>query len=411
MKVSKYVSSETNDRLGQADARRSDIAIVTKLNQVITELEPKTIQDTNKEIEDIYSIDDVTGSPQSPDEGMEQLTEYIKGLGEDEIEALKENLSGEILNKFNAATIKVESMKTEGADLVKEILEENNLPSDNLSQDIFGSIKNIVDGNVSDSASEIEKNNIIYDLYIEISKKDLTSTKNSSEIKELIRNELNNNGVLKDQGIIEESEGLGRAESYKDFLNKELDYYKFMEEKGLNLTDSSYYDKLLIAIEEINIKINVLEKEIEEYLQDIVITEEEVIPEEETVAETSTEEEPIKEEDEVEEEKDTEKITEEVLAEVITLNGTVGISGEEGSFPMFMTIDLKTGTVSGILYFKLYIDDIKFETDLPISGTMNLETRKITGKMGEGNINGILSTDGNRASGTGEEGMVWSASR
>jgi hypothetical protein len=52
---------------------------------------------------------------------------------------------------------------------------------------------------------------------------------------------------------------LGRAESYKDFLNKELEYYKFMEEEGLNSTDFSYYDKLLIAIEEINLKINVLE--------------------------------------------------------------------------------------------------------------------------------------------------------
>jgi len=168
--------------------------------------------------------------------------------------------------------------------------------------------RKFVDGNVSDSASEIEKNNMVIEiitgpLSLDI-QKDIPSTKNSSEIKELIRNELNNNGILQDQGIIEESEGLGRAESYKDFPNKELDYYKFMEEKGLNSTGSSYYDKLLISLGEINMKINVLEKDIEEYLQDIVITEEvveEMIEEELTEDEDAIEEESSPPEEEAEE--------------------------------------------------------------------------------------------------------------
>ena len=81
---------------------------------------------------------------------------------------------------------------------------------------------------------------------------------------------------------------------------------------------------------------------------------------------------------------------------------------------MSMTIDLKTGTVSGIIFIRIDNEYMKFDADMPISGSMNLETREINAQSGEAKLTGILSADGNRANGTvsGEDGnLVWSVSR
>ena len=119
------------------------------------------------------------------------------------------------------------------------------------------------------------------------------------------------------------------------------------------IVDSWHYDGLKNSLKDISVKISELENE-------LVIAEEKTIIAEEDLVEENIEEEPLIEEDEAEEEKETEEIIEEAPGGVITLNGTAGLQGEGGSFPMSMTIDLKTGTVSGILYFKLYIDEVKF---------------------------------------------------
>ena len=113
-------------------------------------------------------------------------------------------------------------------------------------------------------------------------------------------------------------------------------------------------------------------------------------------------------------EEEPEEITEEVTEEVIILNGTV--SDEVNTHTMLMTIDLNTGVVSGMVYIRINFTDLdyKFEVDAPISGSINLETREINAQAGEGGeikLTGILSADGDKASGTGSEGAVWSVSR
>jgi len=79
---------------------------------------------------------------------------------------------------------------------------------------------------------------------------------------------------------------------------------------------------------------------------------------------------------------------------------------------MLMNIDLETGTVTGIFYLRIKNEEFWLEMDLPISGSINLETRVISADIGEVTINGILSSDDNTASGTSsEKGGTWSVSR
>ena len=79
---------------------------------------------------------------------------------------------------------------------------------------------------------------------------------------------------------------------------------------------------------------------------------------------------------------------------------------------MLMTIDLETGTVTGIFYLRIKNEEFWLEMDLPISVSINLETRVISADIGEVTINGILSSDDNTASGTSsEKGGTWSVSR
>ena len=223
----------------------------------------------------------------------------------------------------------------------------------------------------------------------------LEDIENTIDVISLIEQTLAADNKLADQKLINLKTNLGRAESEKKYLEEIIKAYEDAEKEGSFQTGG--ISSVKTRLEDANQTINNLKTEIKRY--------EEVIPEEE----------PIKEKDETsvgDEVEEPKEITEEVVESIITLNGTMqdGANGQK----MSMTINLETGTVSGLVFLRVNNEYIKLNMDIPISGSMNLETREITGKMGEANINGILSADGNSANGTGssEDGsFVWNVSR
>lgn len=295
-------------------------------------------------------------------------------------------------------------------------LKNSGLPSDPLNVGISKIIKAKIENNSTPGTSPEEINIMMIEIMEDIEDQDnlFDSTEEDSDdaVKEIdasidlgsyIEKILETNDKLADQKIINIKSNLNRAESEKKYLEAIINASKDAESKGGFLTDAKGIRDAKARLEENEKTINNLEAELQQYEDGQGEVSEEITGE---VVEEVTEE-------IVDSEEESEEVTEEVVGEVITLNGTY--SGPEypdfGSFTMYMSIDLKTGTVSGMGFVKLKNENVDLDYDFPISGNMNLETREITGKFGDDKMNGKLSADGNRAIGTGSEGVVWSVSR
>jgi len=299
---------------------------------------------------------------------------------------------------------KVKKKNTEEEDKKTETnLKNNGLPSDNLNVDIAKTIKAKIKNNstIGTSPEEIEAMMIKIMEDIEEEDKLFDGMEDDAMIDMVshIEKILENNNKLADQKLIDLKTKLNRAESHKKYLEGIIKAFEEAEKKGGFQTQG--ISSVKADLEETNQTINNLETELQQHDNGQGEVSEDTLTDEET-------------QDALTDEEVTEEITEEVTAEVITLNGTV--SDEVNTHTIFMTINLKTGAVSGMIYIRIYFTDIyyKFEVDAPISGSMNLETREINAQAGEGGeikLTGILSADGDRASGTGSEGAVWRVSR
>jgi len=279
------------------------------------------------------------------------------------IKDTKDYIEEEVAEKFTEFSI-----PDEGQEILK-LLEENNLPSDDLTLGVVKSIWNILEENIPNNTNEDDKNNITVEIIKGLlnSEKqgDIVSTDGSSEIKEAIRNELNKNGMLEDQTLIESRKALNKAKNYEEFLQKEISYYNDLEAKGYMIVDSWHYDGLKNSLKNISVKISELESDLKDF-EEVTIVEEDLAEETGRVEEEVTEELPSEEEEVAEEIVDSEEESEEITAEVITLNGT--INDGVNTYTMLMTIDLKTGVVSGMVYIRLYFTDLTEPVQMVLYG-------------------------------------------
>ncbi len=287
---------------------------------------------------------------------------------------------------------KVKKKNTEEEDKKTETnLKNNGLPSDNLNVDIAKTIKAKIKNNsaIGTSPEEIEAMMIKIMEDIEEEDKLFDGMEDDAMIDMVshIEKILENNNKLADQKLIDLKTKLNRAESHKKYLEGIIKAFEEAEKKGGFQTQG--ISSVKADLEETNQTINNLETELQQHDNEQGEVSEDTLTDDEV----------------------TEEITEEVIEEVIALNGT--INDNVNTYAMFMTINLKTGAVSGMIYIRVYFTDLdyKLEIDAPISGSMNLETRGINAQAEEFKLTGILSADGNRASGTGSEGSAWSVSR
>ncbi len=282
---------------------------------------------------------------------------------------------------------------------IEEKLNENNLPTDVITQDITKIVINVANqlgSSDSELADIIDTSiNVIKDLINKDKNKDTDN--DSSVTLEIIKEKLSEINMLEDEEIINKRKEHNLSVLEKEQLEKEIELYEHYKDTDTVIISNEMYEKIQQRLEHLNDKIDALEKELEEYAGN----------NEEGMEDQNTE-------DASTDEEESEEITEEVTGEVIILNGTLSDPEEGGTIKMSMTIDLKTGVVSGIIFIRIDNEYIKFDADMPISGSMNLETREINAQSGEAKLTGILSADGNRANGTasGEDGnLVWSVSR
>jgi len=312
---------------------------------------------------------------------------------------------------------------------IKDTLKKNSISTDPLTVGISKIIKKKIENNSTLDAKPDEIDHMLIKILEDIEEKEklLDSMGDTSDddtggdaedIEQLldlpshIEQVMSADEILAEQKIIDLKTDLGKLGSEKKYLEKEIQAYEDYEKKGALITDTQTFSSLKTRLDEANKRIDDLQAEIQEEKDKLTGTQDE-----ENTEDQETEDTPTEGEGSVDTSTDsgeTGEITEEAIEEVITLNGT--LSDGVNAFTMSMTIDLGTGAVSGILYIRLYIVDLEYqlEEDVPISGSMDLETRDINAQAGDSKLTGTLSADGNSANGaaSGEDfSAVWSVSR
>lgn len=360
-------------------------------------------EEIRKEIKDPGSYADIIGpdtvlldkeTETIRDETNKKIINHAIDLAKTPMTVVDDTQIVSVLNEVGVFDLKKKKTDIEEDKKTETNLENSGLSSDKLNVDVSKIIKAKIENNSTPNTSPDEIDAMTIKAMKE---KEIDAATNMvSHIEKILK--INNK--LADQKIINIKNNLNRAEFQKKYLEGIIKAYEDAEKNGgfQNVGIGSVKARL----EDEEKIINDLKTELQEYEDGQEEVSEEIVedtPADEETQGTSTDE------------AVSEEITEEVTEEVIVLNGTMSDPESGGTMKMSMTINLKTGTVSGIVFIKLYIDDMKFETDVPISGSMNLETRKINAKAGEGKLTGILSADGNSANGTGTEGAVWNVSR
>ena len=321
---------------------------------------------------------------------------------------------------FNAEK-RNESKNNEEENKIKSVLENSGLPSDPLTIGISKVIKTKIENNSTPGASIEEIDDMLIKILedIEEEEKLLNSLKDASDddmgddkedigslldLPSYIEQALADDGMLAEQKIIDLKKDLGKASSEKQYLEKEIQAYKDYEEQGYIITNTQTLSDMETRLDVINNEISNLEAELQQHNGSL-----KEVPDEGNTDSQGTEDIPT--DGETQDDLTDEEETDETAESIIILNGSMNIP-DAAPQNMLMTIDLETGTVTGIFYLRVDNEGIKLEMDLPISGSIDLETRAIVAEIGEITINGTLSADGNTASGTSsEDGGSWSVSR
>jgi len=324
---------------------------------------------------------------------------------------------GAVLDKLGVfdAGGKDKSKNIEEENKIKSDLENSGLSSDPLTVGISKIIKKKIENNSAPGTSSEEIDDMLIEIMQDVEEEvELISSEDDSDDESLedieniidiasdIDQILETNSKLADQKIIDLKNNLNKAESEKKYLEGIVKAYEDAEKKGGILSNAQGISAIKKRLEDAEKTINDLRTELQKYGYE----------QEENTDDENTEDKEI--EDDLTDEKESEEIIEEVIEEVIVLNGTLSDANGGGATKMSMTINIKTGTVSGIIFIRINNDGLKLNMDVPIFGSMNLETRVINAKSGEMKLSGLLSADSNSANGTAssEEGSgVWSVSR
>jgi len=314
---------------------------------------------------------------------------------------------GAVLDKLGVfdAGGKDKSKNIEEENKIKSDLENSGLSSDPLTVGISKIIKKKIENNSAPGTSSEEIDDMLIEIMQDVEEEvELISSEDDSDDESLedIENIIDIASKLADQKIIDLKNNLNKAESEKKYLEGIVKAYEDAEKKGGILSNAQGISAIKKRLEDAEKTINDLRTELQKYGYE----------QEENTDDENTEDKEI--EDDLTDEKESEEIIEEVIEEVIVLNGTLSDANGGGATKMSMTINIKTGAVSGIIFIRINNDGLKLNMDVPIFGSMNLETRVINAKSGEMKLSGLLSADSKSANGTAssEEGsVVWSVSR
>lgn len=330
-----------------------------------------------------------------------------------------------IVDKSGAFNVgkKDKSKNTEEENKIKSDLENSGLSSDPLSVGISKVIKAKIENNSTPGTSPEEIDDMLIKIMqdIEEEEKLLDSLEEASDditgdnmedtgslldLPSHIEQFMSADEILAEQKIIDLKTNLSKADSEKKYLEKEIQAYKDYEEQGYMLANTQALSDMETRLDAINNEISDLEAELQQHEGDLGEAPDEENTDSQETGDISTDGEA---QDDLTDGEETEEI-DETVESIIILNGAMNIPDAPPQ-NMLMTIDLEKGIVAGIFYLRIKNEEFQLEMDLPISGSINLETRVINADIGEITINGTLSIDHNNANGTSSEGGTWSVSR
>jgi len=168
---------------------------------------------------------------------------------------------------------------------IEEKLDENNLPTSAITQDITKIIINVAN-QLGSSDSEIEE---IIDTGIDVVKdltnkdKDENIDDDSSKTLEIVKEKLSEKNILEDEEIINKRKEYNLSALEKKQLEKEIEAYKYYQNTDTIIISDKTYIKIQQRLDYLNGKIDALEKELEENSKKV--------SEDQSIEDTSTDEE------------------------------------------------------------------------------------------------------------------------
>jgi len=151
---------------------------------------------------------------------------------------------------------------------IEEKLDENNLPSGDITQDIVKVVANVTNqlGTPDTEAEEIVDVSVdaVKDV-LEDKEEDGEISKDSSEILEVVKEKLSEEDKLEDEVTINKRKEYNLSVLEKEELEKDIELYKHYKDEGSIIVSDLKYTKIQQRLEHLNEKIAALEKELEEY--------------------------------------------------------------------------------------------------------------------------------------------------
>ena len=181
----------------------------------------------------------------------------------DSNESLRQSLYGPIFNQDLWGGIKIPAGYIDV--LIEEKLNENNLPTDAVTQDITKIVINIANG-MGSSDSEIAD---IVDIGIgvikDLTNKDKGIANDSTEALEIVKEKLNKINKLEDEEIINKRKEHNLSVLHKEQLLKEMEIYQHYKDTETIIISNKYYNQIKETLDHLDDKIGALEKELKEY--------------------------------------------------------------------------------------------------------------------------------------------------
>ena len=168
-----------------------------------------------------------------------------------------------------------ETEKTEEDESIKLELKSNGLPEDKLMVDAAKIIKKQLIKKATKNTSEEDIDVILYETLSDIQEgveaieelegidKDIAEDIDDLEVIIAIDKTLEDEGNLEDPEVIKLKNDLSKFESAKKYIQEKLDSYKYYEEKGYIISDTSGRTDMETELEDLNKKINETNSQIE----------------------------------------------------------------------------------------------------------------------------------------------------
>jgi hypothetical protein len=167
---------------------------------------------------------------------------------------------------FNKGLLGAVKIPAEYVDvLIEEKLDENNLPTDAITQDITKIVINIANGLGSCDSEIADIIDISIDVIKDLTNKDKGIDNDSTEALEIVKEKLSKINKLEDEEIINKRREYNLSVLHKEQLLEELEIYQHYKDTETIIISNKYYNQIKETLDHLDDKIGALEKDLREY--------------------------------------------------------------------------------------------------------------------------------------------------